>query len=118
VNNDVTFECPECGRQKQILAYRGAKRFSCCHEYVALVQGVEHENFMLKADYSIRYRKLVVVHVHPPIPVRQYDWQAFLGDEEGGPHGWGETRHDAIVDLLVELDDQLDEVADRRAEAV
>jgi hypothetical protein len=47
---------------------------------------------------------IVTDHVFPPIPVRQFDWCAWLdGQEEAGPRGWGETEAQAIDALLEEL---------------
>jgi len=113
MNTDyITLQCPECGRQKEVLAYRGAKSFSCCAAYVAVIDGVESDNFMLAPGHKTTYRKLVVTHVNPPIPIRTHDWSAHLeGDEEAGAKGWGETRRDAILDLLVELEDKMNEAA-------
>ena len=56
--------------------------------------------------------------VYPPIPVRNYDWQAHLDDYDGAPdagpqyEGTGRTEEDAIKDLL----DQLEEADQERAE--
>lgn len=44
--------------------------------------------------------KVILNHVYPPIPVRQYDWSAERdGYEPGDPLGWGETPEKAIEDL-------------------
>lgn len=44
--------------------------------------------------------KIKTSHVHPPIPVRHFDWLAFIdGQEEEGPYGWGATESEAIADL-------------------
>lgn len=49
---------------------------------------------------------IVTVNVFPPVPCRSYDWAACReGDEEGGPHGYGETEQDAINHLL-DLEDE------------
>ncbi len=43
---------------------------------------------------------IVTDYVHPPIPVRAYDWQAWIdGSEEDGVYGWGLTMEDAVRDL-------------------
>lgn len=40
-------------------------------------------------------------YVYPPIPVRDYDWEAYWDDlDESGPVGRGPTEKDAIMDLL------------------
>lgn len=46
---------------------------------------------------------IVTEYIHPPIPLRQYDWAAY----EDGPEchqtvGYGETELDAIIDLLAQ----------------
>jgi hypothetical protein len=57
--------------------------------------------------------KLRTVHVHPPIPVRAFDWCAYDeerydGAPDAGPQiiGWGTTETDAIYEFLVVLDDK------------
>lgn len=51
-------------------------------------------------------RKVRTENVYPPIPLRQFDWCAWLdGDEEAGPRGWGRTEQEAIAELMVELED-------------
>lgn len=53
--------------------------------------------------------KIATSHVYPPIPLRQFDWCAYIdGEEEAGNYGWGRTEADAIADLkqiLAEKDD-------------
>lgn len=45
--------------------------------------------------------KIITSFVHPPIPVRQFDWQAYFdGEEELGQYGNGRTEREAIEDLL------------------
>ncbi len=46
--------------------------------------------------------KIVTKFVHPPIPVRQFDYCAWIEghDEEGRPEGWGATELEARIDLL------------------
>jgi len=51
-------------------------------------------------------RKIVVEHINPPIPVRKWDWCAFLdGDEETGPWGYGKNEKAAIKELFAHLHD-------------
>ncbi len=46
-------------------------------------------------------RKIVTIHVYPPIPLRSCDWCAFYdGEEEAGKYGWGETEEAAIADFI------------------
>ena len=43
-------------------------------------------------------------YVYPPVPFRDYDWQATApGYEPGDPIGTGPTRDAAIADLLEQL---------------
>jgi hypothetical protein len=44
--------------------------------------------------------------VYPPIPVRDFDWQAYMeGYEPGDALGHGATEAQAIADLLAKLDE-------------
>jgi hypothetical protein len=46
-------------------------------------------------------RKIITVHIYPPISQRFYDWCAYReGDEEiSSKYGWGSTEAIAIADL-------------------
>jgi hypothetical protein len=45
--------------------------------------------------------EIITNYVHPPIPVRCFDWEAYRkGYDAGDPVGRGETRLDAIADLI------------------
>ncbi len=49
---------------------------------------------------------IITEYVHPPIPCRHYDWQAWVdGREEDGPKGWGRTEQEAVNDLKILIDD-------------
>lgn len=51
--------------------------------------------------------KICVECVCPPIPIRDYDWQATLdGYEPGDPIGEGATALEAIADLLQEIEER------------
>jgi len=51
-------------------------------------------------------RNIVVTHVHPPIPLRSFDYCACrYTNEEHGPYGWGRTEEEAIRDFLVQEDE-------------
>jgi hypothetical protein len=51
--------------------------------------------------------KIVTDYVNPPIPVRNFDWQATTSDyEPGDPVGRGETEQEAIADLLEKIEDE------------
>lgn len=39
----------------------------------------------------------------PPIPVRGYDWHAFIDGEEEGPTGYGYTELEAVTELAEKL---------------
>jgi hypothetical protein len=50
--------------------------------------------------------KIRTYHVHPPIPIRDWDWSAVDNDTydgEGCPIGYGRTEQEAIADLLEQL---------------
>ena len=41
--------------------------------------------------------KIITSHVYPPIPIRNFDWCAYVdGDEESERYGYGETEQEAI----------------------
>jgi hypothetical protein len=45
-------------------------------------------------------KEIITVFVHPPIPMRQFDWCAYYdGEEESGRRGWGLTEREAVADL-------------------
>lgn len=51
-------------------------------------------------------RPIITDRIYPPIPVRDYDWAAWLdGDEEDGPVGYGPTEAEAIASLKAWLED-------------
>jgi hypothetical protein len=50
--------------------------------------------------------KIKTHHSHPPIPVRNFDWDAVEDNyEPGRPIGRGVTEQEAIDDLLEQLGD-------------
>lgn len=49
--------------------------------------------------------RIIATHVFPPVPSRAFDWCAYLGGEENGPHEYGPTREAAIAALLEALED-------------
>jgi hypothetical protein len=54
-----------------------------------------------------RLPKIRTEFVHPPIPLRQFDWLAVddnTYDGPGSPIGWGSTEQAAIVILLEQLE--------------
>lgn len=51
--------------------------------------------------------RIIVTHVKPPIPRRDWDWCAYVeGQEEAGGYGWGRTMVQALVDLTEMLCDE------------
>lgn len=51
--------------------------------------------------------QIIVEYVHPPIPFRGHDYCASLDNYDGGdPLGWGETREEAIADLIEQLEQE------------
>jgi hypothetical protein len=56
---------------------------------------------------TIGHLTIRVTCVCPPIPLRQFDWCAYVdGQEESGRYGWGFTRPEAIADLMQLLEDE------------
>jgi hypothetical protein len=44
---------------------------------------------------------IVIRNIYPPIPIRQFDWCAYVdGEEERGEYGYGSTKAEAIADLI------------------
>lgn len=54
--------------------------------------------------------KISLDFVYPAIPLRQFDWQAVDADtyEPGCPIGYGETKEEAIADLLEQIEERKD----------
>lgn len=63
--------------------------------------------------YKISGLTLHTTFVHPPIPMRQFDWQCIDDNYDGAPDaGWqctggGETEIEAIYDYLTNYLDNL-----------
>jgi hypothetical protein len=54
-----------------------------------------------------RERKIVTSYWAKPIPIRQFDWEAFRdGCEEDGGYGYGPTEEAAIADLIENEEDE------------
>jgi len=49
---------------------------------------------------------LVVICIAPPIPIRDYDWSAYVDGHEEGPIGFGPTREAAVDDLYKQLEER------------
>lgn len=39
----------------------------------------------------------------PPIPVRRFDWHAYIDGQEEGPTGYGHTELEAVTELAERL---------------
>ena len=51
-------------------------------------------------------RKIITMFTEPPIPKRDWDWQATEeGFDMGDPVGFGKTEQEAIDDLIDQLDE-------------
>jgi hypothetical protein len=52
-------------------------------------------------DFTIR-----VIFKHPPIPIRHFDWLAYVdGQEESGLHGTAEEPLQAVRNLLDQIEE-------------
>lgn len=67
--------------------------------------------------------KIVTEFVHPPIPIRQFDWSAIDDDTYDGaedshcPIGYGATEQAAIDDLLDQMNNGCLTDAEQKAQA-
>lgn len=45
--------------------------------------------------------------VYPPIPIRSFDWCAWIDgrEEDASLYGWGKTEEDALYDLNANVDE-------------
>ncbi len=61
-----------------------------------------------RADYIDSLMQTVRTdYVYPPIPIRDFDWQAITDNYEPGcPIGYGQTEDEAIADLQEQLKDR------------
>lgn len=53
--------------------------------------------------------KIIAVNVRPPIPVRDFDWVAYVDGQEEGCSGHGATKAGALCDIAEMLADSDDE---------
>jgi hypothetical protein len=53
-------------------------------------------------------KHLVMKHVFPPIPIRDFDWCAYLADEveDSSTYGWGRTPEEAAENWKEQRDDE------------
>lgn len=48
---------------------------------------------------------VVLHHINPPVPTRQFDWACvWEGHEPGDPVGRGPTHEDALADLICQAE--------------
>jgi len=53
--------------------------------------------------------KIITDYVNPPIPIRHFDWAAWIdGQEEHGPYGHGRTEAEAIAQLKEAIEEAAD----------
>lgn len=57
---------------------------------------------------------VITRHEPPPIPVRNYDWHAYIDGQEEGPTGYGETELEAVTELAEGLYEALCQEFKRR----
>jgi hypothetical protein len=57
------------------------------------------ERLFLCTDCCVHPPHVTVVHVHPPIPDRSFDYRANYTDDPQGPFGWGATESEAKAAL-------------------
>lgn len=54
-------------------------------------------------------KEIVTEYVHPPIPIRDFDWSATYEDYQPGDMvGWGFTKAEAIEDLKQKTEESND----------
>lgn len=69
-----------------------------------LPAGLNREKAGRMSQLTWNGEKVRVNFDYPPIPIRSFDWSAWLdGREEFGPYGCGPSRDMAIADLLEQL---------------
>jgi hypothetical protein len=57
-------------------------------------------------DYCALLEEIRTEYICPPIPIRNFDYTAWIdGEEEDGKHGYGATKQEAIDDLLTQLEE-------------
>lgn len=77
------------------------KVFACAVDAQEILAGNQNTENRKMRDVVSRVR---VSCISPPIPIRSFDWVAWLdGDEERGPYGYGETEQDARKELAYQL---------------
>lgn len=66
------------------------------------------------AEFDRRGRDSVLIRlepVTPPIPIRRFDWHAFVDGSEDGDgvyklNGWGETKQEALRNLANAIEEE------------
>lgn len=98
------FDCVECGRHIVFIIGELAPTPRLCAECICMPGWVNDTTLRGMLDPNLR--KIVTVHVYPPIPLRTMDWCAYYdGTEETGHYGWGATEFEAVADLRANYPD-------------
>jgi hypothetical protein len=66
-------------------------------DYESMQNGLDQ----IRSEMELKYGPICTFFVYPPIPVRDFDWEAWYDNlDESGPVGRGPTKEAAIADLL------------------
>jgi hypothetical protein len=47
--------------------------------------------------------QVTIEYICPPIPIRVFDYRAYLTDDDDGPEGWGGTPANALLALAIDM---------------
>lgn len=64
---------------------------------------------LIQSHFKEDSMQIKTAHVCPPIPLRDFDWLAYVKDQESSLRGWGKTQIDAICNLLEQIEEGEDE---------
>lgn len=53
---------------------------------------------------ATRELRITIYQEYPPIPMRTFDWCAWISGEETGIVSWGSTSFTAVKDLIMQLE--------------
>jgi hypothetical protein len=71
--------------------------------FPAYIQAIKDRLLAPAAQMDPRVSRIKTSHVFPPIPIRDFDWVAWIDGEEEGWRGHGKTEQDAINELNSQL---------------
>ena len=54
---------------------------------------------------ATRELRITIYQEYPPIPMRTFDWCAWISGEETGIVSWGSTSFTAVKDLIMQLEE-------------